>query len=49
MADDPRFEQLKAKYSAVLNFINQSGARLRNLHVQDNKLFIRATVPTEDL
>jgi nucleoid-associated protein YgaU len=49
MADDPRFQQLKSKYTAVLNYINQSGARMQNLHVQDNKLFIRATVPTEDI
>jgi nucleoid-associated protein YgaU len=49
MADDPRFQQLKSKYTTVLNYINQSGARMQNLHVQDNKLFIRATVPTEDI
>jgi LysM repeat protein len=39
MAD--KFEQLKAKYQTVLKKIEQLGVRLENLHVQDDKLFIR--------
>src|ERR1700739_961275 len=37
MAD---LEQLKAKYNSVLNAINQSGARLSHVHIQDHKLYI---------
>src|SRR5262245_6428926 len=34
-------EQLKGKYASVLNLIGQLGVRLQNLHIQDNKLFLR--------
>jgi nucleoid-associated protein YgaU len=44
MAD---LEQLKAKYSSVLNFINQSGARLTHVHMQDNKLYIEGGCGSE--
>ena len=33
-------EQLKAKYSPVLNAINQNGVRLSHVHIQDDKLYI---------
>jgi len=33
-------EQLKAKYSSVLNAINQNGVRLSHVHIQDDKLYI---------
>jgi nucleoid-associated protein YgaU len=42
-----RFEDLKNKYSSVLNSIDQKGVRLQNLHVQDDKLFIRGVAPSE--
>jgi nucleoid-associated protein YgaU len=42
-----RFEELKDKYRSVLNSIDQKGVRLQNLHVQDNKLFIRGVSPSE--
>jgi nucleoid-associated protein YgaU len=42
-----RFEDLKNKYRSVLNFIDQKGVRLQNLHVQDDKLFIRGVSPSE--
>jgi nucleoid-associated protein YgaU len=42
-----RFNELKAKYQSVLNLIEQQGVQLQNLHVQDNKLFIRGTAPSE--
>jgi nucleoid-associated protein YgaU len=44
MAD---LEQLKGKYQSVLNLINQLGVRLQNLHVQDNKLFVKGTAKTK--
>lgn len=36
-----RFEELKLKYKSVLNLIEQKKLRMHNLHVQDNKLFIK--------
>jgi len=44
MAD---LEQLKAKYTSVLNSINQSGARLTRVHLQDNKLYIEGGCGSE--
>ena len=50
MADnDQRFQELKNKYGSVLRTIEQSGVRLQNLHVQDNKLFIRGEAPSDDV
>lgn len=47
---DQRFEQLKAKYASVLHLIEQSnGVSLKNLHVQNDKLFIKGTVPSEQM
>lgn len=43
-----RFEELRQKYQSVLNVADQEHIQFQNLHVQDNKLFIRATAPTED-
>ena len=43
-----RFQQLKSKYQSVLNQIEQQQVQLQNLHVQDNKLFIRGTAPSDD-
>lgn len=43
-----RFDELKLKYQSVLNLIQQKGVRLANLHVQDNKLFIRGAAPSEE-
>jgi nucleoid-associated protein YgaU len=44
-----RFDELKLKYQSVLNLIQQSGVRLANLHVQDNKLFIKGACGTQDI
>jgi nucleoid-associated protein YgaU len=44
-----RFEDLKNKYRSVLNFIDQQGIQVQNLHVQDDKLFIRGVSPSEDV
>jgi LysM domain len=47
MAD--RLEQLKVKYQSVLNFMQAQNVQLRNLNLQDNKLFIRANAPSQDV
>ena len=43
-----RFEQLKQKYQSVLNMADQQRVQFQNLHVQDNKLFIRGVAPSEE-
>ncbi len=43
-----QFDQLKQKYQTVLNSIDQQHIQLQNLHVQDNKLFVRGIAPSED-
>jgi nucleoid-associated protein YgaU len=43
-----RFNELKQKYQPALNLADQLGIQLRNLHVQDNKLFIKGVTPSED-
>jgi len=47
MAD--KFEQLKAKYQSVLNFIQEQNVQLQNLNMEGDKLFIRASVPSQDV
>jgi nucleoid-associated protein YgaU len=47
MAD--RFEQLKAKYQSVLNFIQSQEVQLQNVNMEGDKLLIRATAPSADL
>src|SRR5208282_904826 len=47
MAD--RFEQLKAKYQSVLNFIQSQAVQLQNLNMEGDKLFIRASAPSADV
>lgn len=42
-----RFNELKTKYQSVLNLIEQQQVQLLNLHVENNKLFIKGTAPTE--
>jgi len=43
-----RFQELKQKYQSVLNIADQQHVQFQNLHIQDNKLFIRGVAPTED-
>jgi len=45
---DQRFNELKGKYQSVLNMADQQQIRFQNLHVQDNKLFIRGVAPSDD-
>jgi nucleoid-associated protein YgaU len=40
-------EQLKTKYAPALKTIEEQGVKLQNLHIQDNKLFIKGAAPTD--
>ena len=46
--DQQKLEQLKGKYQGVLNTIEKQRVQLQNVHIQDGKLFIRGTAPSED-
>jgi nucleoid-associated protein YgaU len=43
-----RFNELKQKYQSVLNMADQQHIEFQNLHVQDNKLYIKGIAPSED-
>jgi LysM repeat protein len=43
-----RFDELKTKYQSVLNAADQSQLQFQNLHVQDDKLYIKAIAPSQD-
>ena len=43
-----RFNELKQKYQTVLSVSDSERIQFLNLHVQDNKLFIRAIAPSEE-
>ncbi len=43
-----RFDTLKSKYQTVLNTADQQHIQFENLHVQDDKLFIKGVAPSED-
>lgn len=43
-----RFNELKGKYQSVLNIADQEHIQFHNLHVQDNKLYIKGTAPSEE-
>jgi nucleoid-associated protein YgaU len=45
---EKRFNELKTKYETVLTIADQQHVQFQNLHVQDNKLFIKGTAPTEE-
>lgn len=45
---EQRFSALKQKYQSVLNAADQQQVQFVNLHVQDDKLFIKATAPSEE-
>jgi nucleoid-associated protein YgaU len=44
-----RLDELKQKYASVLDTITKRWVRLDHVHVQDNKLFIGAAAPTEEI
>lgn len=43
-----RFNELKQKYQTVLNVADQEHIQFQNLHIQDNKLFIKGSAPSEE-
>lgn len=43
-----RFNELKQKYQTVLTVSDNEKIQFLNLHVQDNKLFIRGIAPSEE-
>jgi len=45
---EKRFNELKQKYQSVLTTADQQHVQFHNLHVQDNKLFIKGTAPSDD-
>jgi nucleoid-associated protein YgaU len=47
MAED-RLQILKEKYVSVLNAINRQDLQVEKMHVENNKLFIRAKAPSQD-
>jgi nucleoid-associated protein YgaU len=40
------FERLKSKYQSALDVIQREGIQVHNLHLQDGKLFLKATAPS---
>ena len=40
------FEELKAKYQSVLEVIQEEQISVKNLHLQDDKLFIKGVAPS---
>src|SRR5204862_6542593 len=43
-----RFNELKQRYQTVLTTADNEQIQFQNLHVQDNKLFIRGIAPSEE-
>jgi nucleoid-associated protein YgaU len=44
-----RFEELRNKYQSVLNLADQQHVQFQNLHVENDKLVIRAIAPSQDV
>ena len=44
-----RFQELSNKYQSVLNMADQQQVQFQNLHIEDNKLFLRAVAPSQDV
>jgi nucleoid-associated protein YgaU len=43
-----QFNQLRQKYSTVLNMADKQGVQLTNLHLQDEKLYFKGIAPSEE-
>jgi len=43
-----RFDTLKQKYQSVLNTADQQQIQFQNLHVQDNKLYVKGIAPSDE-
>jgi nucleoid-associated protein YgaU len=46
---DAKFDALKLKYQSVLNFMQSQNVHLQNLNMEGDKLFVRATAPSNDV
>ena len=46
---EQRLNELKQKYGSVLRLMEQNGVRLQNLHVENNKLYIRGEAPSQQV
>ena len=44
-----RLDELKAKYQPVLQVISERGVRLDDMHIQEDKLFLQGSAPSEDV
>lgn len=44
-----RFDSLQQKYISALNYADQQHVQFQNLHVEDDKLFIRAIAPSQEV
>jgi nucleoid-associated protein YgaU len=42
------FEELKAKYQPVLTVVQSKQVQMANLHMQDGKLFMKGTAPSQE-
>jgi nucleoid-associated protein YgaU len=49
VADPQQLGTLKQKYQSALTFMEQQNVRLQNVHVENGKLFLRGTAPSEDV
>ena len=45
---EDEFGPLKQKYQTVLNMLDEQGARVQNLHVENGKLAVVAVAPSEE-
>lgn len=45
---EKRFNELKQKYQTVLTTADQEHIQFQNLHVQDNKLYIKGAAPSDN-
>jgi hypothetical protein len=43
-----RFDTLKQKYQSVLNMADQQHIQFQNLHVQDDKLYLKGIAPSDE-
>jgi nucleoid-associated protein YgaU len=43
-----QLDRLKNKYESAFRKMDELGVRLQNVHIQDNKLFVRGAAPSAD-
>jgi hypothetical protein len=46
---DAKFDQLKAKYQSVMNFMQQKQVRLDNVNMAGDKLYIKGEAPNDQV